>query len=349
MFVYVAEISYFCDMNYYDDIFEEAIQDAQQQTVEVEKLSPYKVQYPNVLSLHSHVCNCTFVENLVLRMFRMLPNIEYFWGNRMKVERVNVTKDAFSAQKYRDFYRIVKAEPNFDNYTKIIFIAFEFKPYSYYSIKVLVELLESLHAELNIDYLINGHHLPRYDSWTNHVELFDHQYISEYNKFKALADAHWHLSLSKATWADVIEKKIAQHMCNDCFVRRLDCNYIGEVQTLNNVHYRKSTAFLFKDGAYEYVLNKSADIKVESYVNNSDYFTFPNSERTSVFVHNNDTLVLTMLVTSYELHALKWQALTFDLKPAFIAHEAIRSSIDQLFGPNQTLFDDIVTQLRLCT
>jgi hypothetical protein len=114
------------------------------------------------------------------------------------------------------------------------------------------------------------------------------------------------------------------------------------------VHYRKSTAFLFKDGAYEYVLNKSADIKVESYVNNSDYFTFPNSERTSVFVHNNDTLVLTMLVTSYELHALKWQALTFDLKPAFIAHEAIRSSIDQLFGPNQTLFDDIVTQLHLC-
>lgn len=334
-------------MNTYDDIFDEAIQDAQQQTVEVEKVSPYKIQYPNVLSLHSHVCNCTFVENLVLRMFRMLPNIEYFWGNRMKVERVNVTKDAFSAQKYRDFYRIVKAEPNFDNYTKIIFIAFEFKPYSYYSIKVLVELLESLHTELNIDYLINGHHLPRYDSWTNHIELFDYQYISEYKKFKALADAHWHTSLKKAVWADTIEKKIAQFMCNDSCVRRLDCNLVAEVQTLNNVHYRKSKAFLFKDGSYEYVINKSNDIDVENYINNSDYYTLPNSERTSVFVCN-DILVLTMLVTSYELHSMKWQALTFDLKPAFIAHEAIRSSIEQLFGPNQTLFADIVSQSRLC-
>ena len=337
-------------MNVYDDIFDEVIQDAQQQTVEVEKTSPYDILYPNVLSIHSCVCNCTFVENLVLRMFRMLPNIEYFCGNQIKIEQINVTKDAFSAQKYQNLYRIVEAEPNFNNYERIIFIAFEFKPYSYYTFKNIIELLESLHAELNIKYLINGHHLPRYDSWTNHVELFDYQYISDYNKFKALADAHWHLSLSKATWADVIEKKIAQHMCNDCFVRRLDCNYNGEVHTLNNVHYRKSIAFLFKDGAYEYVMNKSADIKVESYVNNSEHYnyTLSSSERTSVFVHNNDTLVLTMLVTSYELHALKWQALTFDLKPAFIAHEAIRSSIDQLFGPNQTLFDDIVTQLRRC-
>ena len=137
-------------------------------------------------------------------------------------------------------------------------------------------------------------------------------------------------------------------MCNDNFVRRLDCNLVADVHTSENVHYRKSLSFLFKDGGYEYLMNKSTDIKVESYINNSDYYILPTSERTSVFVHNNDTLVLTMLYTTYELRTIKWQALTFDLKPAFIAHEAIRSSIDQLFGPNQTLFDNIVTQLRLC-
>ena len=336
-------------MNSYDEIFDEVIQDAQQKTVEVEKTSPYDVLYPNVLSIHSHVCNCTFVANLVLRIFRMFPNIKCFWGNRMKIERVNVTKDAFSAQKYQDFYRIVEAEPNFDNYERIIFIAFEFKPYSYFTIKTIIELLESLHAGLNIKYLINGHNSPRYDTWREHLNLFEHQHFMEYDKFKALADVHWKLALAKATWADVIEKKIAQHMCNDCFVRRLDCNYIGEVHTLNNVHYRKSTIFLFKDGVYEYVMNKSTDIKVESYINNSDYYILPTSERTSVFVHNNDTLVLTMLYTTYELRTIKWQALTFDLKSSFIAYEAIRSSIDQLFGPNQTLFDDIVTQLNRCT
>jgi hypothetical protein len=260
-----------------------------------------------------------------------------------------VTKDAFSAQKHQDFYRIVEAEPNFDNYERIIFIAFEFKPYSYFTIKTIIKLLESLHAEHNIKYLIHGHNSPRDYTWTEHHNLFEHQHFQEHDKFKALAPVHWKLALSKATWADIIEKKIAQHMCNDNFVRRLDCNLVADVHTSENVHYRKSLSFLFKDGGYEYLMNKSTDIKVESYINNSDYYILPTSERTSVFVHNNDTLVLTILYTSYELRTIKWQAMTFDLKPAFIALEALRSSIDQLFGPNQTLFADIVSQLRLCT
>lgn len=335
-------------MNVYDDIFDEVIQDAQQQTVEVERVSPYDIKYPNVLALHSHVCNCDFVEYLVLRTFKMLPNVEYFYGNRMKVDHVNVTTDAFSVQKYRDFYTIVDAEPNFDDYHKIFYIAFEFKPYSYYTTKVLFELLEGLRAELNIKFLVNGNNCPRYDSWTNHVKLFDYNYsdyINDYNKFRALADAHWQLVLTKTDWADIIEKKIAQFMCDDSLVRRLDCSYRGEIQTLNAVRYKRFKSFLFKDGAYEYVLNKG-DINVGNYINDSDYYTMPVSERTSVFVCGNETLVLTMLYTSYELHTLKWQALTFNLKPSLIAREAIKTSINQIFGDDQTLFDDIITALH---
>lgn len=328
-------------MNTYDDIFDEVIRDSKNQTITVAHTTRYGEMFENMLSLDSDMDNWSVVERLVIKVFTIFPNIDFFCGN-------DYESNAEQGYKTEDVrYSIKDVELKEQNEKKKrLYICFNFRPYTYHTIRLIFEMLVYLQTQLELEYSFNLCKNIKLNSYNKFFGIFGNKYETKYT-FEEKVNKHINCKVNYSDFYERIEDNIAKHLSADNLIK-LNYVFMHNESIKFKLHYHSNTnraGFLIdREDSFYKLLDDETNIK--NYKHHDDYNRFDKCIRGVAYASENVLLIIMLAKVDIEDKKLYWSTLMYDLRPRFISLERIKSDFNHMFGIYSPIYNNIKIELN---